>query len=849
MMNRFFCFILLSLLLFALPLKGNGSSIGNEDNGIRISRDTVTYICSHFILDRYVTLADMLSEMPGMSVEEDGSVMVYGQPLTKIVVKDMGYFFDDVAITVNNFPINLIEKIIVYDRTSLRESDLKVADLDEPEKKMNIVLKKEALESLSGSADIEAGAVFSGERFLHDSGVILQDNRNNQNLTLLTKYSNNLYLEPQEAVAGMEPGNEGLLEKYESGVNYSSPQVGKFKYKLAGTYISYLSKAERTASRQTFTQENSYLLSKMQYNDTYDKNVLNITGEINRADKGFPYYEMTPSFIYTGVNSDSYIDVNTTQGADRLNSFRGNTYQKSKGFTHKNKMYVSFKNLGNARRVFLMNLGYHFDHVDADRKEYTNMLYEKDGSSEVLNLYYDGRSKDYGYDAYFTYVEPLAKYWDLNAKIESKYAFTLNDKEAYNYTGNQGDRFIPSFDDKGLYTSYNEGYSSLTKNKYFSNKGRLLAQYKKGETILQFGGLVQGVYNEVYGENAGISTLTGKGEYLWDWSPFLNFKTIGKNGRTLMVNYSGISMNLANHLITPAPKINDPSLITFGNVYLQPSFNNQIQFHYAFNSKKNFNLMYLNFKVDRKRRDIVEAIWYDQDGMQYAVPVNSKKITRNFMLEYNFSNIPLNKQKSLVLNMNLNGGYRIYYSYQANKESNVIDLQNFSYTVFMERFWGKDPSGSDFYSGATGFSESRTKTAFIMWDLNLEYQLGDFKTIVGANAQRNIVKYSINEDANMNTWDFGSYMMMEYDIPAICRIKTELDYRMYDGYQSGYGKNTFCWNLMLYKNIGAFKIKVSAYDLLDNVSKMRRITTANYIQDTYSADLGRMLLLGASYQF
>ena len=199
--------------------------------------------------------------------------------------------------------------------------------------------------------------------------------------------------------------------------------------------------------------------------------------------------------------------------------------------------------------------------------------------------------------------------------------------------------------------------------------------------------------------------------------------------------------------------------------------------------------------------------------------------------------------------MNLDGGYGVYYSYQANGESNVIDLQNFSYTTFMEKFWGRDPSGKDFYNGTTGFSESRTKTAFVLWDVNVEGQIGALKTIIGANAQRNIAKYSINKSANVNTWDFGSYLTLEYDIPKVFRIKSDLDYKMYDGYQAGYGKNSFNWNMMLYKKIGAFIIKVSAYDILNNVTNMRRVTTANYIQDSYSAVLGRRFLWGASYQF
>ena len=409
-MGRSIIWIFLFIILFPLLLRGNNELSVSEDIGIRINKDTVTYLCDNFMLDRYLTLADMLSEMPGFSVEEDGSVKALGQPLTKIILEGTGYFFDDIALTVNNFPVSFIDKLVVFDRTTMRETDLGVADLDAPEKKMNIILKKEALEKFRGIANLGGGAVTSGDRFLYEGGLLIQRNEKGRNLTFLAKADNNMELKSQSTVLDIEPGDEGVLRIFESGMNYSIPKVGNHKYKFAGTYKSFLSEAERTATRQTFTQAISPILAKMAYNDTYDKDLLEIKAEINKADRSKFYYEMTPSFIYSGVEADSYMDVHTEQDAMKQKSFKGKTFLNSQSFRHENNIYAYFKHLRNSRRILLFNFRYYFEKGGSDKKEYSDLFDETDGIDDLLNLYYKGNSKDYGFDSYITYVEPLGKY-------------------------------------------------------------------------------------------------------------------------------------------------------------------------------------------------------------------------------------------------------------------------------------------------------------------------------------------------------------------------------------------------------------------------------------------------------
>ena len=80
-----------------------------------------------------------------------------------------------------------------------------------------------------------------------------------------------------------------------------------------------------------------------------------------------------------------------------------------------------------------------------------------------------------------------------------------------------------------------------------------------------------------------------------------------------------------------------------------------------------------------------------------------------------------------------------------------MDIEEFDYNDFMSEFWGNS-SGDRFYSGDSGFSESKMTTLHYALDLGLKYQRDRFNASVHAYGRNQISKYSLDPDANADTW-------------------------------------------------------------------------------------------------
>ena len=135
-------------------------------------------------------------------------------------------------------------------------------------------------------------------------------------------------------------------------------------------------------------------------------------------------------------------------------------------------------------------------------------------------------------------------------------------------------------------------------------------------------------------------------------------------------------------------------------------------------------------------RSIVTASWIDANGVRYSIPVNSRKPQTNGSL-YASYNRPFGKERHVTFTASANARYTGNYSYQATSRLEGLDLQSFDYNEFMKGFWG-DQSGDIFYSGQSGFAESRTNSVNWGGSLKLKYSIGKLDATVSASTSNRI---------------------------------------------------------------------------------------------------------------
>ncbi len=843
------------------------SAVGNP---VEIIKDTIVYNATMFRTADNAVLGELLKKMPGFEVSSSGQVKVNGQAVSKITVNGKTFFFDDPSMAVKNLPAKIVDKIKITDYKSDEEKATGITNMVSQEKEMDIALKKEYEKGWFGNAKLAGGSPLSAgdnknqpviidRDVLYNGSVMLSGYNEKEQVTFVANaknvddYGANDMIIVSYGAGDLLP-DSGLSTSRQLGANYNSTRIKGFDFTSSVNYNGTETESQ-TLTKRTTAQENApSIFTDTKYLGETVQDRVNVSLELNKQDKKKYTVRISPKFVYRKGSSESYKDIATSREIPSyssesalLNTSTAKDYSESDNFTHSTSVVLGRSNWGKQHRSVTFTGSYNISGEDKQRKEFSDISFLSAANSDTRDLYYKSKTEGGGYSATIAYVEPLGKNWRLSTEFSSSLSQSNVTTDAYKYTGGEHS-FIAGFPDKDRYTEYDDYYSSVSENRYFQNSGQLLAQYNKGTTRVQFGGSAIAVNNETYSKTYGISQTTGKGEWLWNWAPFVRLGFRGKKGANYNVNYSGYVENVSNSRLSPVPNISNPTYITFGNIYLEPTATHRFSIYTNYNSKKNFSFISAVLSGSRSTNGIVNANWFDTEGVQYNVPVNSKKGVTNLTIYSYLNAIPLNKERSFRLNLSTDMSFTKSYTYQSVAQGESIDMDNFDYGKFMEKFWG-NADGDLFYSGQSGFKESSTTSGSFGFGGNLYYESDFLEISFGGNARHGIRKYSINRKANTNTWDYELDGMLEIKTNNNFNIINKLDYKWYDGYSDGYGKSHMLWNFEVHKSIKAVTLSLKVNDLLNQTVTFSRNKSANYVEDRYTGIIGRRFLFGITLNF
>ena len=85
---------------------------------ISIMGDTIQYDARAFETGEHDNVENLLGQLPGIEVNEDGTIKAQGKDVTKILVDGEEFFGDDVTIATKNLPADAVEKVQVFDKDS-----------------------------------------------------------------------------------------------------------------------------------------------------------------------------------------------------------------------------------------------------------------------------------------------------------------------------------------------------------------------------------------------------------------------------------------------------------------------------------------------------------------------------------------------------------------------------------------------------------------------------------------------------------------------------------------------------------------------------------------------------------
>lgn len=825
----------------------DAATVTAAGNPVLIKKDTIVYNANAYKTVENAMLADLLKKMPGIKVGSDGSVKVNGESINRITLGGKTFFQKDPGLAVKSLPARIVNQIQVIDRAKDDAEFTGVGTKDDQEKVMDISLKEEYQEGWFGNVKVSGGAAVNGNsdessvgnKTLFNGNAMVSHYNPTDQFVLLAGAQN--ATEPgswssEDDYSFMMPGSEndlmatkqGLQTKGQAGVNYNTTRLKGLETTASASYYYLKKDVSEKSARTSILGNGQNLLTDAVFKGVGTDHSASFSAELKNTDKSRYLFAFRPYLMFTDQNRATDNRSKTGTGNLTDNSSVSFLALRNKNISLFAEVEAGIKNMGKEMRSLTLSGDFFIDRTVGNSTEKSVTTYNT--YEDVRDLAYKNNGYSLGPQLELSYVEPLGGNWSLQTRLAGAYSKNSSIKDAFN--GTDGSR--------------NDYFSSFSKNEDLSFRQRFLAQYRKDDTSLLFGVQVQEQNNVTTARQMGFENTVGKNEWILNWSPYVNL-VMKNQTSTLRLEYRGQSTVPSGSRIVPTLDLSNPVQIKTGNIYLRPQFTHRTSLSFNTSNPEKYSFLDVYMDASLSTKPIVSASWFDVNGVRYSIPVNSRKPGADLML-YASYNKTFGKQKNLTFSLDADISYSFGTGYQATGRRNPVDAKDFKYDSLMKEIWG-DASGNLFYSGQSGFAESKTGTLTYSLFPTFAYKLDRLSVTARGFASNRITKYSLDKTADMNTWDFNLSGEILYSTKNNWQFSTDLGYNFYRGYTNGYGQPELIWNAGIAKDIKSFTVSFKVADILGQQKSLQRTSSSEFVEDVQRVVLGRYFLVGIVFNF
>jgi len=846
----------------------DASKVSAVGNPIVVKKDTIEYNASSFKISDNDMLEELLKKLPGVEVGTDGSITANGETINKITIDGKTFFLDDPQLASKNIPAKLVEKVKVVEKKS-EQAQFTGIDDGEEETVIDLSIRKGMMNGVFGNImgggghDMPSpqndmndwryqGAAMVG-RFTDKSQLSVILNANNTNNRGFNDMAGSMMQGMRGGGGGMGRGmggwgrSNGITTSWMGGLN-GAFELLDGDMELAGNYLYNGSDnyVEETSTKTTYLEDGSRLI--------YDNNGYSTTRSQGHRFGVRLEHEFSkntsilfePQVNFGSGNFSEIADFETY--SDRLGA--SGKEKTNDGYTNNNGAndnwstsgFLLFRQrIGKPGRTISANIRYSFsdNKLAGLNQSLTNVFDESSDfrPSEIVNQFYDSRSKNASLRGRVVYTEPLAKHLFLEANYEYSWNRSESVKDTYDSGSNALDQA-----GKLQYVSdgavRNDIYSNDILNRYINQRAGLNLSWQKDKFRAQLGAAVNptDTKNETNGEKYESKVI--------NWSPQAMLRYDINDNTNIRMFYSGRSSQPSTSQLMPVPDNSNPLNVSFGNPYLKPYFNHNIRANLGYTNKKSFTSVHANIRGGLVQDAITNAQWYDKAGAQYSIPVNGPgtgNINARVMV-----NSPLGKSDFSIFSMT-NGGYNQSTSYIGTGKLDTgryYDAENaeFDYDLFHKDF----PT----LEGRDEFSTNRIQTLNFTQRLRFTYRNDFVELTLGGRTRMSKSWYTIASATNTTTWNNQIDASMNWTIPGGINILSDVDYNWYEGYTTPQ-EDEFILNAeitkLLFKNTCTLALK--AYDIFAQSKNLSVTDASNYHQEVRNNTLGRYIIVSFTYRF
>lgn len=786
---------------------------------ITIKKDTLEFNVKSFKTKKDANVEDLLKQLPGVEVDEEGKITVNGKEVNKILVNGKPFFGNDPTITTKNLTKDIIEKIQIVDTKTKSQAFTGEAGDDE-NKTINLTIKEENNKGVFGRVSAGAGTdkryEFAGMANFFDNdqriSVLVGGNNTNSpgfsfgeiskmfgNGGGISFNSNGTF-----SVGGRSfGGGQGITTSRNAGLNYAD-KIGE-NSDISGDYFysSSNSENETSSERETILADSRFFTnSNSRSNSDTDSHSANLEFEI-KTDSTFQI-SIEPSFNYSKSRT-LFSSNEETLDEDLVLTNQSDVNSSVESFAKDFSNEISItKRYGKKGGFVRLEFDANINQQESDDFLNSNTeVFGSDPETIVRDQFTDGENNSYGISTELTYRLPIvAKKFFLN--FEYRYSRDKDNNRQSTFDFNDSTQDFTDFN-TDLSTDFEYTDSRSIPSLSLTYRG------EKWYTYFKMG------YN--------IRTLENQDLLRPQFNVERDFKNIEANYR-FNYRFSPKSSVYGGYRLSNNPPalrqlqaftdVSNPLSTIIGNPNLGPSNNHNVYVGYsAFDWQKRTGF-YGNANVSVTNDQVISKTVVDPETLRRTTTYENVDGNYNYGVWGNYDKqVKLDTLRSLKFRMRAgyNFSERINFNNDVKYASQVRSIS--------PRF------GVDF-----------------IWDKVME-----FKPYYEINFTNNAYDIEAFEDREFTRHNAG--LRTATFLPKNLEWRNDISFNYNPNVADGFQKSAWFWNSTLaysvLKDKGIITLKV--YDLLNQNTNARRIATQDYIQDSQSTVLRRYFMLSFSYKF
>lgn len=788
---------------------------------VKVKRDTIEFNAGSFKTKANANVEDLLKKMPGIDVENDGTVRAQGEQVQRVTVDGKEFFGRDPKLATRNLPADAVDKVQVFDRKS-DQSQFTGIDDGQREKTINLELKPEKRNGAFGTMMAGAGTNdrYQARANLNRFGKGKQlsflgmgNNVNEQGFSI-SDYMNfsggsQSLMGGGGAIQIQLDGNNssgvpmnfggrqnGILTNYAAGLNFNNTLSKKTEINGSYFYNHLDQNIDRTVERINYIPDGSYNYNSFSRQRNKNENHrLNFTIDHKIDSSNSIRFNTTASVSNTRLSTLSESQTMTPDSTLQNTSLTNNT-TLGDGLNISSSLLYRHR-FAKKGRSFSVNVNSVVAKNESNGELTAENSFLTTGEKRNVSQENDQLTNNQALGTTISFIEPIGgrKY------LEASYNFRTNKNQVERnvYDVNNGNR------------TTNDMLSNIYNATYSYNRPGLSMRINRSKYNLSFGAswqktVIDGrlVLREV-DINKSFQNILPVARLNYDFSALKHFRL---EYETSMQEPS--IQQLQPVIDNTTNQINQ----SVGNPELQPGYNHRINANFnTFDPAKGVSLF-----------AFVNAM-YTSNAISYAQTINPNLSTLT---------MPVNVRNASNVNVNLNFGFPI---------RKVFSRFNFGPTA-------RQSNNRVLLNEEEVSSQQQT----VGGNARYNFTYKDFFTLdLSANLSNQVTRYETTASTKPQDQKyFNKTYTAETNLTVLknYQFNASFDYMMYDSRTTGFNQAIPLLNVSVSRfffKAQSGELKLGVINMLDRSLSVSQNASVNYLEQVTYNNLGRYYMISFTY--